>query len=232
MKKQPGRSRMKNGLQAYQAKRDFNQTREPAGTRPGPARKHRSLQFVVQKHDASHLHYDFRLEMNGVLKSWAVPKGIPLDKGEPRLAMEVEDHPLEYGRFEGVIPPGNYGAGTVQLWDRGKYEATDAAPADALRKGKLSFVLHGKKLNGHWTLVRTRREDGVRNSWLLIKTGENVPRQPTEEMERSVRSGKTLEELSHSRHVWKSSRKGGSAAAPTSFKARIQRMVARKQHRA
>jgi bifunctional non-homologous end joining protein LigD len=229
MKTQQSRSRMKNGLQPYQAKRDFSETREPEGSRPAPARKHRSLRFVVQKHDASHLHYDFRLEMNGVLKSWAVPKGIPLDKGEPRLAMEVEDHPIEYGRFEGVIPPGNYGAGTVQLWDRGKYEAGEDAPEQALQKGKLSFTLHGKKLIGHWTLVRTRRETGTKNSWLLIKTGENVPRRPAEEMERSVLSGKTLGELSHSRHVWKSSRKDRGAAA-TSFKARIQRLVARNHH--
>ena len=103
MKKQPSRSRMKNGLQAYQAKRDFNQTREPAGTRSGPARKHRSLQFVVQKHDASHLHYDFRLELNGVLKSWAVPKGIPLDKGEPRLAMEVARRTLADASRNGLL---------------------------------------------------------------------------------------------------------------------------------
>ena len=231
MKKQPGRSRSKNGLHTYQAKRDFNQTREPEGTQRGSARKHGSLQFVVQKHDASHLHYDFRLEMDGVLKSWAVPKGIPLDKGEPRLAMEVEDHPIEYGRFEGVIPPGNYGAGTVQLWDRGKYEATESSPPEALRKGKLSFVLHGKKLNGHWTLVRTRRENDTRNSWLLIKTGENVPRRSAEEMDRSVLSGKTLGELSKSRHVWKSSHKS-SETARSSFKARIQRLVARKHESA
>ena len=231
MKTQPGRSRTRNGLQAYQAKRDFDQTREPAGTRLRPARKPGALQFVVQKHDASHLHYDFRLEMNGVLKSWAVPKGIPLDKGEPRLAMEVEDHPIEYGRFEGVIPPGNYGAGTVQLWDRGKYEAAETSPEEALHKGKLSFVLHGKKLNGHWTLVRTRRENGNKNSWLLIKTGENVPRRSAEEMDRSVLSGKTLGELSHSRRVWKSSRTS-SEPARTSFKARIRRLVARKHERA
>lgn len=226
MKKPPHRSRMKNGLQTYQAKRDFSRTREPAGAHSRSTRKPGSLQFVVQKHDASHLHYDFRLEMNGVLKSWAVPKGIPLDKGEPRLAMEVEDHPIEYGRFEGVIPPGNYGAGTVQLWDRGKYE-TETPPTEALRKGKLSIVLHGKKLNGHWTLVRTRRENGTRNTWLLIKTGENVPRRSAEEMDRSVLSGKTLGELSHSRQVWRSSRRS-STSTPTSFKARIQRLVARK----
>jgi len=168
--------------------------------------------------------------MNGVLKSWAVPKGIPLDKGEARLAMEVEDHPIEYGSFEGIIPPGNYGAGPVQLWDRGKYEAADVDPAKALRKGKLSFILHGKKLKGHWTLVRTRREDVTRDSWLLIKTGENVPSRPADEMDRSVLSGKTLGELSESRQVWKSLRR--SSTAPTSFKAHIRRLVARKRGRA
>lgn len=228
MKTKPRQSRTKNGLETYNSKRDFHQTREPAGTRRTSSRKQRTLHFVVQKHDATHLHYDFRLEMSGVLKSWAVPKGIPLDKGEPRLAMEVEDHPIEYGRFEGIIPPGNYGAGTVQLWDRGAYEATDASPTEALRKGKLSFVLHGKKLNGHWTLVRTRREDGIRNSWLLIKTAENVPSRPAEEMDRSVLSGKTLAELAGSRRVWKSSRKV-SARGPSSFKARIQKLVERKR---
>ena len=231
MKTKPARLKVKTELAAYNAKRDFNQTREPTGARTSRTPSTSESKFVVQKHDASHLHYDFRLAMNGVLKSWAVPKGIPLDKGEARLAMEVEDHPIEYGRFEGIIPPGNYGAGTVQLWDRGKYEAAADSPAEALRKGKLSFTLHGKKLKGHWTLVRTRREDGNRNSWLLIKTSENVPRRPEKEMDRSVLSGKTLGELSKSRHVWKSTA-GSRAPAQTSFKARIQRLVARRHGKA
>jgi bifunctional non-homologous end joining protein LigD len=222
---------MATSLKTYKEKRDFAQTREPTGGVRKKSGKPRSLKFAVQKHDASHLHYDFRLEMNGVLKSWAVPKGIPLDKGEPRLAMEVEDHPVEYGRFEGVIPPGNYGAGTVQLWDRGKYEVTEGTPIAAWRKGKLSFILHGKKLKGHWTLVRTRREDGAKNSWLLIKTAENVPLLSREEMDQSVLSGKTLGELSDSRKVWKSSR-SATVTPKGSFKQRIRALVARKRARA
>jgi len=121
--------------------------------------------FVVQKHRASALHYDFRLEAGGVLVSWAVPKGPSLNPKEKRLAMAVEDHPLDYARFEGVIPEGEYGGGTVMVWDTGTYELEDDDPfADAIRRGRIPFTLHGKKLKGAWTLVRT---DGRR--WLLIK---------------------------------------------------------------
>src|SRR5436190_12879690 len=112
--------------------------------------------FVVQKHDATRLHYDFRLEMAGVLKSWAVPKGFPTKKGDRRLAVEVEDHPFEYADFEGTIPAGNYGAGTVMVWDIGYYEVFGTEPLDALSEGKLHLKLKGKKLKGEWTLVRMR----------------------------------------------------------------------------
>jgi bifunctional non-homologous end joining protein LigD len=215
---------MSPNLDEYKAKRDFNRTREPEGGRAVARRRSARLRFVVQKHEASHLHYDFRLEMDGVLKSWAVPKAIPTDKGERRLAMEVENHPVEYGRFEGVIPAGNYGAGTVQLWDHGKYEVPDGSPSDALRKGKLSFVLHGKKLKGHWTLVRTRGENGPEHSWLLIKTGESLPSLSSEDLDRSVLSGKTMAEISRHPKHWRS-----SGSTPGTFKREIQELVARRR---
>jgi DNA ligase D-like protein (predicted 3'-phosphoesterase) len=161
-------------LHTYRSNRAFDATREPRGDSKRIPRSRSKQMFVVQKHDASRLHYDFRLGMEGVLKSWAVPKGIPLDKGERRLAREVEDPPLEYGDFEGIIPEGNHGAGTVQLWDHGKYEVTGDPPEKGLRQGKLSIVLHGKKLKGHWTLLRLPRENESQKAWLLIKTVESL----------------------------------------------------------
>jgi bifunctional non-homologous end joining protein LigD len=158
-------------LGKYHAKRDFKVTPEPHGA----LRKLRktggeALSFVVQKHQASHLHYDFRLEWNGVLVSWAVPKGPSLDPSVKRLAMAVEDHPLEYGGFEGIIPEGQYGGGTVMVWDRGTWEPEpESADVDAaLRDGELKFTLRGSKLKGSWVLVRTKGP-GARAQWLLIK---------------------------------------------------------------
>jgi bifunctional non-homologous end joining protein LigD len=155
-------------LKTYRAKRDFQITSEPRGS----ARKRaaRSLSYVIQKHQASHLHYDFRLEWKGVLLSWAVPKGPSLDPSVKRLAMAVEDHPLEYGEFEGIIPEGQYGGGTVMVWDRGAWEpSADFEDVDsALHRGELKFTLHGAKLKGSWVLVRTRISGG-KASWLLIK---------------------------------------------------------------
>src|ERR1700761_5106373 len=139
-------------LKEYNRKRNFKITAEPSG-KLGKANAHR---FVIQKHAASHLHYDFRLEMNGTLKSWAVPKGVPYQKGEKRLAMEVEDHPVDYINFEGTIPKGQYGGGTVMVWDYGTYEALSENPTKELAGGKLHFVLKGKKLKGEWYLVRLR----------------------------------------------------------------------------
>lgn len=146
-------------LKDYVKKRRFDRTPEPRGK----IARRSELRFVIQKHRATALHYDFRLEAAGVLKSWAVPKGPSLDPAEKRLAMQVEDHPVEYGTFEGVIPEGEYGGGTVMLWDHGTYEPDDD-PAKALRAGELRFTLRGKKLHGGWVLVRT----GGRK-WLLIK---------------------------------------------------------------
>jgi bifunctional non-homologous end joining protein LigD len=158
-------------LEKYRQKRNFQVSPEPRGSgRPARAPKHR-LQFVVQKHRATQLHYDFRLEFNGVLLSWAVPKGPSLDPSVKRLAMQVEDHPLEYGAFEGIIPEGEYGGGTVMVWDRGEWEPEVADIAKAVEKGDLKFTLYGKKLRGSWVLVRTRGWGGSADgkSWLLIK---------------------------------------------------------------
>src|SRR5260370_25104853 len=157
----------KDSLAPYRAKRDFSQTEEPSGREAVvPAKKQR---FVVQRHDATRLHYDFRLELDGVFKSWAVTKGPSLDPHDKRLAVQVEDHPLDYGDFEGTIPKGQYGGGTVQLWDRGYWESDD--PEDGFKKGDLKFTFHGDKLHRRWVLVRMRndRSGGKRTNWLLIK---------------------------------------------------------------
>src|SRR5437762_10276361 len=163
------------GLKEYKTKRNFSRTREPAG-KVHSSHPARQTIFVVQKHAATRLHYDFRLEMEGVLKSWAVPKGFPTVKGDKRLAVEVEDHPIDYGHFEGTIPEGNYGAGTVMLWDTGTYSVSGDDPLRALEQGKLHLALKGKKLKGEWTLVRMRqREREDKPQWLLLKSGEDVP---------------------------------------------------------
>jgi bifunctional non-homologous end joining protein LigD len=201
-------------LKEYKKKRSFTGTPEPKGGRPDS----KTLQFVVQKHDASHLHYDFRLEMDGVLKSWAVPKGPSLNPAEKRLAMQVEDHPFDYKDFEGIIPAGNYGAGTVIVWDEGTYESleetngTKAAQEKALRKGlkegSLKFRLNGRKLKGEFALVRTRGRGD--NSWLLIKHRDRYASdKPVTDKERSVLSKKTLEQIARSpaSRQWSSNRK-------------------------
>ena len=159
------------GLFEYRRKRDFSKTPEPRGEVSGGAAESAPLRFVVQKHAARRLHYDFRLEMNGVFKSWAIPRGPSLDPAEKRLAVHVEDHPLDYGEFEGVIPEGEYGAGTVLLWDRGAWVPLDPDPEAAYGKGLLRFTLHGDKLHGNWALVRMggKAAGKRRENWLLIK---------------------------------------------------------------
>jgi bifunctional non-homologous end joining protein LigD len=154
-------------LAEYNRRRRFDVTPEPAG-KAGRARKE-ALEFVVQKHRASQLHYDFRLEHDGVMLSWAVPKGPSLDPSNKRFAMQTEDHPIEYNQFEGVIPEGEYGAGTVMIWDRGTWEPEVDDVDRALSKGDLKFTLHGKKLRGSWVLVRMRERQ-----WLLIKHRDKV----------------------------------------------------------
>jgi len=158
-------------LKEYHRKRDFKVTPEPSGKSKSTQGASSTLGYVIQKHRASRLHYDFRLEWNGVLLSWAVPKGPSLDPSVKRLAMQVEDHPIEYANFEGVIPEGEYGGGTVMVWDKGTWEPESPDVSEALRKGDLKFTLHGQKLKGSWVLVRTRGFGGSpgRPSWLLIK---------------------------------------------------------------
>jgi|SRR5665213_1060166 len=158
-------------LKKYHEKRNFQRSPEPSGkVRPGAATSKRTLLYVVQKHRATQLHYDFRLEFNGVLLSWAVPKGPSPDPSVKRLAMQVEDHPIEYGGFEGVIPEGEYGGGTVMVWDNGEWLPESEDVEQALQKGDLKFTLRGKKLRGSWVLVRTHGYGSKKGkSWLLIK---------------------------------------------------------------
>lgn len=194
------------GLVRYQQKRNFSRTPEPKGA--ARKRQPQALSFVIQKHAARRLHYDFRLEMEGVLKSWAVPKGIPTTKGEKRLAMHVEDHPLEYARFEGNIPEGQYGAGSVMVWDYGTYDMWGDDPINALKSGKLHFVLHGKKLQGEWTLVRMRGggEEG-KDPWLLIKSGSSIKPIAKANDDSSALSGRAMEEIARrARRTWTSNR--------------------------
>ena len=157
-------------LVKYKEKRNFKVTPEPAGDAAAKKGDDKHLSYVIQKHRATQLHYDFRLEFEGVLLSWAVPKGPALDPSTKRLAMQVEDHPVDYGGFEGVIPEGEYGGGTVMVWDTGTWTPESADIAAALKKGDLKFQLHGKKLRGSWVLVRTHGfGSSSGKSWLLIK---------------------------------------------------------------
>ena len=186
-------------LKKYSEKRHFDRTPEPPAAEPGPESAKeaaKKLQYCVQRHHATHLHYDFRLESGGALKSWAVPKGPTLDPGEKRLAMMVEDHPIEYGGFEGVIPKGNYGAGSVMLWDRGTYDLLGEATAEEqLTRGDFKFHLNGQKLRGDFALVRMKRGKG--NEWLLLKKKDEFaqPGWDVEEQARSVLTGRTQEEI-------------------------------------
>jgi bifunctional non-homologous end joining protein LigD len=201
-------------LAEYVAKRDFTRTAEPKG---GKAPSSKKLRYVIQKHAASRLHFDLRLELDGVMKSWAVPKGPSLDPSVKRLAMQVEDHPIEYNTFEGTIPEGEYGGGTVMLWDRGTYEyggTMGGDPVDALRtayaKGDFKFILHGERLHGSWVLVRTRRDERGKAQWLLIKHRDEHAVEGAEDEDRpetSVSTRRTMEEIAQGRNVWRSNRK-------------------------
>jgi bifunctional non-homologous end joining protein LigD len=184
-------------LSAYQAKRDFEKTAEPSGIGANRIKPSGHLRFVIQKHDATRLHYDLRLELGDVFRSWAVTRGPSLDPAEKRLAVEVEDHPLDYGDFEGTIPEGEYGGGTVMIWDRGFWAPeTDQSPAQSLRDGELKFVLAGEKLHGSFVLVRLKRRRGEkRDNWLLIKHKDEyaTPGKDTiQKKDRSVASGRTM----------------------------------------
>ena len=185
-------------LTDYRRKRDFKVTPEPSGDSAGPDRKSGRLIFVVQKHRATNLHYDFRLQWGGALLSWAVPKGPSLDPAVKRLAMQVEDHPIDYAGFEGVIPEGEYGGGTVMVWDNGTWEPEVEDVDAALQKGDLKFTLHGKKLKGSWVLVRTRGYGRSSDkSWLLIKHRDQFASTAdiTIEKPRSVISKRLLEDI-------------------------------------
>jgi bifunctional non-homologous end joining protein LigD len=210
-------------LREYKRKRQFNRTPEPAGKVAATS----GWSFVVQKHAATHLHYDFRLELDGVLKSWAVPKGPSLDPAVKRLAMHVEDHPVEYGAFEGIIPKGEYGGGTVMLWDRGHWEPV-GDPHDGYSKGRFKFRLHGEKLRGGWMLVR-KGDAGQygtgKREWLLFKERDDEARPADEadilaELPLSVTTGRSLDEIAaDSDRVWnskpKSNRRAATRGVPT-----------------
>lgn len=201
-------------LKEYAKKRNFHKTAEPKGGRATGAGKRR---FVIQKHAASRLHYDFRLEIGGSLKSWAVPKGVPSKKGERRLAVHVEDHPVSYINFEGTIPQGQYGGGTVMVWDAGTFEPLSKTPAKDLESGKLHFVLNGTKLHGEWYLVRLRDGD----EWLLIKGGEDMKPVSAKADDTSVLSGKSMKALAGGGgRVWQSNR-----TDERSFKSKIAKLA-------
>jgi len=220
---------MKGSLREYKRKRDFARTTEPAGA--VGSRTAKKQRFVIQKHRATRLHYDFRLEAGGVLKSWAVPKGPSLDPADKRLAMQVEDHPLDYYSFEGVIPEGNYGAGEVIVWDYGTYrlaEGTD--PAREIDRGKIKFILHGRKLNGEFTLVRMRGRETDGRPWLLVKDRDQYVDQhwDNERHGRSAKTGRTLDEVGRNPHSakWHSDRP--AARGRPSLRSRI--LAERKKH--
>lgn len=229
------------GLTRYREMRDFDKTAEPSGNDRVVASDR--LRFVIQKHAASHLHFDLRLEYDGVFKSWAIPRGPSLDPSDRRLAMEVEDHPLDYGDFEGTIPQGQYGGGTVMLWDRGYWAPQQGFEkiGQALGKGELKFVMEGERMHGSWVIVRTRRDSG-RAYWMLIKhrDGAAVPGNvagPSAD-DRSVASGRTLDEIaagkgrrakpfmtasgSEAGAVWQSNRNDGQAAGSPRIAASVK----------
>jgi bifunctional non-homologous end joining protein LigD len=222
------------GLTEYKKKRSFKQTPEPVGGKSKETR----LQFVIQKHDASRLHYDFRLELKGVLKSWAVPKGPSMNPAEKRLAMLVEDHPYDYKNFEGIIPPGNYGAGTVIIWDEGYYEPLEAAGTKEAQEkvllrgfhaGQLKIRMYGQKLKGEFVLVKTpARAD---NAWLLIKhRDEHATTDNIIEKDRSVVSGKTIAEMTANKKAvrWKSNRTASENVTSASPPGKMKRTVKKK----
>ncbi len=192
------------GLREYKRKRDFSTTSEPKGGKPKPKTVRGASRFVVQKHDARRLHYDFRLQMEGVLKSWALPKGLPWAKGEKHLAVEVEDHPIDYEDFEGTIPEGQYGGGTVMVWDQ--------------------------KAKGEWTLVRIRGRDGEKNQWLILKTGADSKAPSKKAEDQSVKTGRTMKQIAEARDAeWETNREDKDASATSKFKARIRAALKKKE---
>ena len=201
-------------LERYREMRDFSKTAEPSGqTKAATSAATEDLPFVIQKHAATRLHYDFRLGLHGVLKSWAVTKGPSYVPGDKRLAVQVEDHPMEYGGFEGAIPKGQYGGGTVMLWDEGTWEPV-GDPDESLAKGNLKFILHGQKLHGKWVLVRMggKAANEAKPNWLLIKEHDEYEQgagdEPiTEKAPNSVLTQRDMDAIARDGdHVWQSNR--------------------------
>ncbi|MCU1347452.1 MAG: ATP-dependent ligase clustered with Ku protein, LigD, partial [Acidobacteria bacterium] len=223
-------------LNKYRRMRDFGETPEPAGGKP---KKGKLPIFVIQKHHASHLHYDFRLEMEGVLKSWAIPKGPSYDPSIKRLAMMTEDHPYDYASFEGVIPEGQYGGGKVIIWDQGSWEFIEPGddPVKALKAGKLTFKLYGKKMFGEWALVRIHGhgKSDRGNEWLLLKHRDGFASDSvdvTEVAPLSVVSGRDVEELGSGDRAWQSNRTAplsGKEIPTIASKLQAKRAPARKE---
>ena len=204
-------------LETYRKKRKFDVTSEPRGHKV----RRRGFAYVIQKHDATRLHYDLRLELDGVMKSWAVTRGPSLDPNDKRLAVHVEDHPIEYNKFEGTIPKGEYGGGTVMIWDRGTWEP-EADPHKGYAKGHLDFILHGDKLHGRWHLVRMRPRKGERHeNWLLIKGNDEAARGKRdadilEDEPLSAVTGRSINEIAAGKgkkRVWHSNRAAGGSQA-------------------
>ena len=183
-----------HSISAYEAKRDFTKTKEPAPSKLSK-RKKKEPMFVIQKHEARRLHYDFRLEMDGVLRSWAVPNGLPTELNDKRLAVHVEDHPMDYAKFEGTIPSGNYGAGTVMVWDIGTYKTMETDAIEAYYSGKVHLYLSGEKLKGEWVLVKTKMREGENNQWLLLKKGERLKPITKKKDDQSVLTGRSMKKI-------------------------------------
>jgi bifunctional non-homologous end joining protein LigD len=219
------------GLAEYKRKRDFSVTAEPAGSgKSRPKGVKGASRFVIQKHDASRLHYDFRLEMDGVLKSWAVPKGLPWKRGEKHLAVEVEDHPIDYEDFEGVIPEGNYGGGTVMVWDRGNYYVHGEKPLEALKKGRIHLILEGQKAKGDWALIRTRIDRG-KNQWLLLKSDADVKPVSKKQDDQSAKTGRTMKQIAKARDAEWESHRPNENKGQSALRERIRKAVARRENR-
>lgn len=220
---------MRGELKTYQAKRRFEQTPEPKGARRTDSKG--ALRFVIQRHAATKLHYDFRIEADGVLKSWAVTKAPSRDPAIKRLAVEVEDHPLDYGGFEGTIPAGNYGAGTVQLWDVGTWEPQEPDLEAAWARGQIKMILHGDRLKGKWALIRLKSDRGKpskRNNWLLLKEKDEhaVPGEgdALAQIDASVTTGRSLARIAEGDAQWTSSRPSRRKAPP---KPRVSKAASR-----
>lgn len=221
------------GLREYQRKRDFRKTPEPRGRLQ---RKGKRLSYLIQKHDASHLHYDFRLEHDGVLLSWAVPKGPSLNPSQKRLAVHVEDHPIEYGKFEGTIPEGEYGGGTVMLWDRGTWEPIND-PKTGIKSGRLEFTIHGEKLQGRWMLVRRGGKSSGNNerNWFLFKIDDDFAdtrKDITKTEPLSVATGRNLDEIAANGKVWKSNRSNDVETAVSNRRSARTKVATRSKSKA